>query len=110
MFIVYSLRLHYIPLSQSYEEIYNIYAFFSGPTKSMLDIVNATASAERQDDGERRLRRIARAGKQWKKTIGRPVDMEGKRDMFWNTRKVTNRVLSCSVRISNSTGMGSTLV
>ncbi|KAJ7129041.1 hypothetical protein C8R46DRAFT_1363279 [Mycena filopes] len=29
-----------------------------------------------QEEGDRRLRRIARAGKQWKKTIGRTVDME----------------------------------
>ncbi|THH09010.1 hypothetical protein EW145_g2318 [Phellinidium pouzarii] len=70
--------LHYIPLSQSYEEVYNIYAFFSGPTKSMLEASNMTLAAhqERRDDGERRLRRIARAGKQWKNTIGRAVDME----------------------------------
>jgi hypothetical protein len=30
-----------------------------------------------QEEGDRRLRRIARAGKQWKQTIGRKVDMEG---------------------------------
>jgi hypothetical protein len=28
-------------------------------------------------DGDRRLRRIARAGKNWQNTIGRRVDMEG---------------------------------
>ena len=28
-------------------------------------------------DGDKRLRRIARAGKNWKNTIGRQVDMEG---------------------------------
>jgi hypothetical protein len=28
-------------------------------------------------DAERRLRRIARAGKEWKRTMGRKVDMEG---------------------------------
>ncbi|KAL5497772.1 hypothetical protein ACEPAH_2703 [Sanghuangporus vaninii] len=82
--------LHYIPLSQTYEEIYNIYTFFSGATPSMLEAVNASSSSndvivgvsgvptprDRRDDGERRLRRIARAGKHWKNTIGRPVDME----------------------------------
>ncbi|KAH8112814.1 hypothetical protein DFH11DRAFT_1604084 [Phellopilus nigrolimitatus] len=70
--------LHYIPLSQSYEEIYNIFAFFSGPTQSMLEATNVTETTRRNrlNDGERRLRRIARAGKQWKNTIGRPVDME----------------------------------
>jgi hypothetical protein len=28
-------------------------------------------------EGDKRLRRIARAGKQWKKTMGRTADMEG---------------------------------
>jgi len=69
--------LHYIPLSQSYQELYNIYSFFSGATPSMMKAINATSSPiQKSEDGERRLRRIARAGKQWKKTIGRPVDME----------------------------------
>jgi hypothetical protein len=27
-----AVRLHYIPLSSSYREIYNIHAFFSAPT------------------------------------------------------------------------------
>lgn len=30
-----------------------------------------------RENGDRQLRKIARAGKQWKKTIGRTVDMEG---------------------------------
>ncbi|EJF61743.1 hypothetical protein DICSQDRAFT_161376 [Dichomitus squalens LYAD-421 SS1] len=75
--------LHYIPLSQSYAEIYNIHAFFSGATDATLRAANATAltlSAEyratKSVDGDRRLRRIARAGKQWKRTLGRRVDME----------------------------------
>ena len=72
-------RLHYIPLSQSYQELYNIYAFFSGATPSMLEAANVTnAEPSKSVDGEQRLRRIARAGKQWKQTIGRQVDMEGK--------------------------------
>ncbi|OBZ76168.1 Beta-1,2-xylosyltransferase 1 [Grifola frondosa] len=73
--------LHYIPLSQSYSEIYNIHAFFSGATDSTLQAANATvlnlpAGKKHTIDGDRRLRRIARAGKQWKRTIGRRVDME----------------------------------
>ncbi|KZT00713.1 glycosyltransferase family 90 protein [Laetiporus sulphureus 93-53] len=73
--------LHYIPLSQSYQELYNIHAFFSGATTSTLEAVNSTALAvppasRHSVDGDRRLRRIARAGKQWKRTIGRRVDME----------------------------------
>ncbi|KAI0045617.1 glycosyltransferase family 90 protein [Auriscalpium vulgare] len=74
--------LHYIPLSSSYREIYNIHAFFSGATDSTLAAANSTSltdlsASQRQSlDGDRRLRRIARAGKQWKKTMGRQVDME----------------------------------
>ncbi|CCM01992.1 uncharacterized protein FIBRA_04066 [Fibroporia radiculosa] len=73
--------LHYIPLSQSYQELYNIHAFFSGATQATLQAANSTAlqlplSERRSIDGDRRLRRIARAGKQWKRTIGRRVDME----------------------------------
>lgn len=45
----------------------------------MLEATNTTLADHqaRRDDGDRRLRRIARAGRQWKNTIGRPVDMEG---------------------------------
>ena len=44
----------------------------------MLEAANITAPPKhRLDDGERRLRRIARAGKHWKNTMGRRVDMEG---------------------------------
>lgn len=77
-------RLHYIPLSTSYAEIYNIHSFFSGGTPEALAVVNSTVQhlTRRQQipvDGDKRLRRIARAGKNWKKTIGRQVDMEGER-------------------------------
>ncbi|GBE86749.1 hypothetical protein SCP_0906300 [Sparassis crispa] len=73
--------LHYIPVSQSYQEIYNIHAFFSGATPSTLKIATLTASDLLPDqrctmDGDRRLGRIAGAGKQWKRTIGRRVDMD----------------------------------
>ena len=82
MLINVFVRLHYIPLSASYQEIYNIHSFFSGATKSTLKAANSTtlyaSSAKRRPiDGDRRLRRIARAGKQWKRTLGRRVDMEG---------------------------------
>jgi len=73
--------LHYIPLSTSYIEIYNIHAFFSGGTPDTLALVNSTAQhlPRRQRiplEGDVRLRRIARAGKHWKNTMGRQVDME----------------------------------
>ena len=79
--------MHYIPLSQSYAEIYNIHAFFSGAPPSALQAANATAAAadataRRPIDGDRRLRRIARAGKQWRRTVGRRVDMEGARPLL----------------------------
>jgi len=75
-------RLHYIPLSNSYQEIYNIHAFFSGATEATLRAANSTIlelplEDRRPTDGDRRLRRIARAGKQWRRTIGRKEDMEG---------------------------------
>jgi hypothetical protein len=77
-----AFRLHYIPLSTSYAEIYNIHAFFSGGTSDALVAVNSTVQGVPRVqrvplDGDRRLRRIARAGKNWKNTIGRQVDMEG---------------------------------
>jgi hypothetical protein len=80
-------RLHYIPLSTSYTEIYNVHAFFSGGTPDTLALVNSTAQnlSRRQRtplEGDTRLRRIARAGKHWKNTIGRQVDMEGETNHF----------------------------
>ncbi|KAK1234227.1 hypothetical protein PQX77_002578 [Marasmius sp. AFHP31] len=77
--------VHFIPLSTSYKEIFNIYTYFSGPTEPALKAVNSTqlqlTAEERKaeystSDAANRLRRIARAGKQWKKTIGRKEDME----------------------------------
>nr|GAT49505.1 predicted protein [Mycena chlorophos] len=129
--------VHYIPLSPSYAEIYNIVTYFSGPSPAVLSAAglsgNTTAGyfgAPRDDaydddddewdeeedwdvdhddpmhdhayeeaqalerqrlraemrtavnqsrasgEGDVRLRRIARAGKQWKSTMGRKVDME----------------------------------
>lgn len=73
--------LHYIPLSTSYQEIYNIHAFFSGATEATLRAANSTTlelplEERKPGDGDRRLKRIARAGKQWRRTFGRKVDME----------------------------------
>ncbi|KZT26069.1 glycosyltransferase family 90 protein [Neolentinus lepideus HHB14362 ss-1] len=70
--------LHFIPLSSTYKEIYNIHAFFSGPSESTLVAANLTGTLDKRSthDGDRRLRRIARAGKHWKRTVGRKVDME----------------------------------
>ncbi|TDL15136.1 capsular associated protein [Rickenella mellea] len=73
--------LHYIPLSQGYHEIYNIFSFFSGPTASMLHTADSSVHYDdpivrKAEDGDRRLRRIAQAGKEWKRTVGRTIDME----------------------------------
>lgn len=75
-------RLHFIPVSSSYKEVYNIHAYFSGPSTSALEAIgseqaNVPLDERRPLEGDRRLRRIARAGKEWKQTIGRTVDMEG---------------------------------
>ncbi|KAG6847601.1 hypothetical protein C0991_001604, partial [Blastosporella zonata] len=74
-------RVHFIPLTSSYNEIYNIHAYFSGAPRAALEAVNSTLLQlpdpnSRPVDGDRRLRRIARAGKEWKKTAGRTIDME----------------------------------
>jgi hypothetical protein len=93
-------RLHYIPLSMSYKEIYNIHAYFSGPSPAMMkalnqtypEMVNATSQEmgpERRPPGDEALERIAKAGRKWKNTIARKVDMEGEYKMVPQT--VRNR-------------------
>lgn len=73
----------------SYKEIYNIHAYFSGPTNSTLKALNETypqlvsttsldqMGPDRQMPGDEALRRIAKAGRKWKNTLARKVDMEG---------------------------------
>ncbi|KAJ8496895.1 hypothetical protein ONZ45_g12270 [Pleurotus djamor] len=72
--------VHFIPVSPSYRELYNIHAYFSGPSPTTIEFANAShplvSTTGGSVEGDRRLRRIARAGKQWKKTIGRTIDME----------------------------------
>ncbi|KAJ7497960.1 hypothetical protein B0H11DRAFT_1856429 [Mycena galericulata] len=73
--------IHYIPLSASYTELYNIVAYFSGPPPSALRAANLSTVAAPDprlgpQEADRQLRRIARAGKQWKRTMGRTIDME----------------------------------
>ena len=61
-------------------------------------------------DGDRRLRRIARAGKQWKRTLGRRVDMEGE---FYAPNIVlvaADRVCSVSVCLSVGAGVREAVV
>jgi hypothetical protein len=79
-------RLHFVPLSATYKEIYNIYAFFNGPTQSMLNRVNSSLALFSPEERagmwpeDERARKIAQAGKEWKRTMGRTLDMEG--DLF----------------------------
>ncbi|KAL7418792.1 hypothetical protein Q5752_006475 [Cryptotrichosporon argae] len=75
--------LHYIPVSQMYSEIYNIHAYFSGPSQAMLSAVNTTRDhfqapglSTRRLDGDAELRKIARAGREWMFKVGRKIDME----------------------------------
>ncbi|BEJ13624.1 hypothetical protein CspHIS471_0307980 [Cutaneotrichosporon sp. HIS471] len=75
--------LHYIPVSQMYNEIYNIYAYFSGPSTSMLNAANTTRDQfqssglrTRKLDGDAELHKIAKAGREWMFSIGRKLDME----------------------------------
>lgn len=80
---IFLSRVHFIPISTSYTEIYNIHAYFSGATQSTAEAANSTqkdlSPEERSPaEGDKRLRRIARAGKRWKRTVGRTLDMEGK--------------------------------
>lgn len=70
-------------MSQLYNEIYNIHAYFSGPSQSMLNAANATRDqfqssglSTRKIDGDAELRKIASAGREWMFTIGRKIDME----------------------------------
>lgn len=43
----------------------------------MMQLTKEGRELLRNVDAERRLKRIARAGKEWKRTMGRKVDMEG---------------------------------
>ncbi|KAJ3736583.1 capsular associated protein [Lentinula guzmanii] len=85
--------LHYVPLSSSYEELYNIFGYFSGIPAEVVEEVYGDAvdpatgaplfppgtkipAIPGAPDGDARLRHIAQAGKDWKNTIARKVDME----------------------------------
>lgn len=70
--------VHFIPLSTSYKEIYNIFTYFTGPTKATLEAANSTLAEVPIDqrDGDKRLKKIAQAGRLWKKKMGRAIDME----------------------------------
>lgn len=97
-------RVHFIPLSSTYREIYNIHAYFSGPTQSTLEAANSTQAAvptvlRKTLEADRRLRRIARAGKTWKQTVGRTLDMEGELVTFFHLRKINVCVFFFSVCI-----------
>jgi len=72
--------LHFIPLSTTYSELYNIYAYFSGASPSMEGAIptatNLTNTKPSRHNADEELHRIARAGRNWKAAVGRRVDME----------------------------------
>jgi len=77
------VQLHYIPVSQLYSEIYNIHAYFSGPSKAMTKALNGTTNgyqastmSTRRLDGDAELRKVASAGREWMFKHGRKIDME----------------------------------
>ncbi|KAG8959886.1 capsule-associated protein CAP1 [Tulasnella sp. 419] len=85
--VLYPGGLHYIPLSSDYSEIYNIHAYFSGASPSMVTSLsqsNATTASPIQvihpthiaHEGDAQLHKIAEAGREWKMTVGRIQDMD----------------------------------
>ncbi|KAJ1301269.1 hypothetical protein OPQ81_003676 [Rhizoctonia solani] len=74
--------VHYIPLSGGYDELYNIHAFFSPPSATMSAIAksensNVTDTVQKElSEGDALLKKIGLAGRTWKRTNGRTVDME----------------------------------
>ncbi|KAG9101401.1 capsule-associated protein CAP1 [Ceratobasidium sp. 370] len=75
-----------------YDELYNIHAYFSPPSAKMIALASkdgslqaasnsnetTTSTLERRErtEGDVLLRKIARAGRMWKQSVGRQVDME----------------------------------
>jgi hypothetical protein len=87
--LTWHVRLHFIPVSGGYDELYNIHAYFSPPSAKMVALASkdgtirsnaneTTTTLERRErtEGDVLLRKIARAGRAWKQSFGRPVDME----------------------------------
>jgi len=74
--------LHYIPLSMDYSELYNVYAYFAGPTPSMMKGIQRQAEGTiiggeyYSPPGDAQLRNIALAGRKWKRTTARLIDMD----------------------------------
>ena len=77
-------------MSSGYNELYNIHAYFSPPSAKMVSLAsndpsiksgpetNATTTLGRREktEGDVLLRKIARAGRAWKQSLGRKEDME----------------------------------
>ena len=111
-------RKHYIPLSSSYAELYNIHTFFSGfPTAIQI---NSTTVLTRPhslpelpptSDGEdftndKALKDIAEAGRDWAKKYVRKEDMEVR--SFVSSRVVLVLTVRCAtgLRLSVDDRMG----
>lgn len=76
-------------MSSGYDELYNIHAYFSPPSAKMVSLAskdgsanaagtNATTTLGRREktEGDVLLRKIAKAGRAWKQSLGRKEDME----------------------------------
>lgn len=104
-------KLHYIPISQLYSEIYNVHAYFSGPSDAMLNAANATRGlyqsaglSTRRLDGDAELQKIAKAGRDWMFKYGRKADMESELSHHWS---FLQRLLTrFSLRLSSLPGVG----
>ncbi|KZO90803.1 glycosyltransferase family 90 protein [Calocera viscosa TUFC12733] len=72
--------VHYIPLSSTFEELFNIWAFFVGVPAHMVDPTLPAAPAHAGEvydpKGDAALKSIADAGREWKRAHARIVDME----------------------------------
>ncbi|KZT55630.1 glycosyltransferase family 90 protein [Calocera cornea HHB12733] len=72
--------VHFIPLSSTFEELFNIWAFFVGVPAHLVDPTLPAAPAQAGDvfdpKGDAALRSIADSGRSWKREHARIVDME----------------------------------
>lgn len=75
----------------------------------MLKAANITSTSLEPNENQVLLRRIARAGKVWKNTMGRRIDMESASYMIFYLFKLTKLIGLCSIRLPLSARVGSPL-
>lgn len=82
--VVHGRRYHFLPLSSSYTELHNLVAFFVGIPRQLATAARAIqrpvlpsfASDLDGFNADRELKRVADAGREWKKRHMRKADME----------------------------------